>query len=580
MSKYEKNKTSGGYDPNDPKSELPFADTIILPRDKESSKKRHLAVLKSLGAEPVPEKDFPKDARGSWMSIQRNVTTPGIEYPDAIPLRDQIQKRLDESTITIYVNESNDQPVRIALDPFISAQEVYDIYKRAGYPDIKKPKKPGYPAINCVGMLVETSKMGCYSFNLPAGPNHLGGTCPASALGFMYSTRNEIEAAQKALRDPSTLIDPLSFICNGCYALKGQYGAPSNIFYMMMKYFVTERLLANELAKRSRRGGAREAVTNLRYMSADNYRAARKFANKEKPLGKKRLNDAELMRFAQEQHPDLLDPVDFGFSELMFLAIEKSRDKVRQRRDKLEHFGYTAAEYEATERKINLVLNREEARKLMDAVELAKNEKKRAEADAKLHDFLNTTKLTVEDVLAPAEKIKEVFADWQLPDPDYFRIHDAGDFFSDPYLQAWVALCESIPDVWFWAPTRVWAFRGILSPKTLREIPNNLAMRPSTLHFRKEAPTAAYLESLGMPKWRGGGGLSAASGSAPETPTENDWKCPAYEHWTEGGGAIRLDPKTKRGVGGTCITARGPNGEMGCRACWRYNDRVVFYEEH
>lgn len=546
---------------------LPFADTVILPRDKESSKKRHLAVLLENCAEPI--KDFPVSARKSWMSIQRNMSLPGIQSPDAPTLREQVKKMLESRDLVIYHNRKHDDPIRLAVFPAITMAEVYEVYRRAGYPDVKKPKHPEAIAINNVSALTETSKMGCYSWNLPAGPAKLGGTCPASGLGFMYSTIGELERAQKALRDPETVIRPQSFICNGCYALKAAYGNPSNIFFMAMKLLVTQKLLRNETA---RARGSSKLEPRFHYASADTWDKA-----KEK-FGKK-LIASELLQRAHEE--GMLEPVGFGFDEFMVMAITASRARVTVRRAKLEHFGYTAAEYEATERNINLVEVRDAARKLMDVVEDETTKPaKKAKAQEQLATLLRNTRLTEEDVTAKLGKVKRKRSNWELPDPDYFRMHDAGDFFNEQYFDSWMKVCSSMPDVWFWAPTRVWAYRGSLPDHSLKNIPKNLALRPSTLHFRDEAPTAKYLDSLGLPKYRNGGGLSAASGSAPKIPTESDWKCPAYEHWTKGGGALRLDPKTGKAVGGTCITARGPNGEQGCRACWRYNDTVVFYEEH
>lgn len=577
MSKYLENKLVGGYDPNDPTNELPFSDTIILPRDKKPDKKRHLALLTRLGAKPVPEEDFPKDAAKSWMSIQRNMSLPGSGDPKAPTVRDEAEKLLKNRDIVIYINQKHNDSVRIAVFPAITNAEVYDVFVRAGYPDIKKPKHPSKAAINNVTALTETTKMGCYSWNLPAGPAKLGGTCPASGLGFMYSTRNELERTQSALRDPETVIRPLSFICNGCYALKAAYGNPSNIFFMALKMIVTQRLLRIEAA---RERGSDKREPRFHFASAEVFDAA------EKKFGNKRLT-SEVLGLAYAD--GMLSPVDFGFDHFMRMAIERSRARVRVRRAKLKHFGYTAIEYEATERNVNLVEVRDEAIKLMDVVEDETTKPAmRKKAQDNLATLFKNTRLTEADILAPVGKGKRKRDVWELPDPDYFRIHDAGDFFNDSYFNSWMKVCSSLPDVWFWAPTRVWAFRGSLSDGTRRDedalsmVPKNLALRPSTLHFRDEAPTAAYLDSLGLPKYQPsiGNGLSAASGSAPKIPTATDWKCPAYEHWSKKGGAIRLDSKTGKPVGGTCATARGPNGEEGCRACWRYNDTVVFYSEH
>lgn len=77
-------------------------------------------------------------------------------------------------------------------------------------------------------LLTLTTKMGCYSFNLPAGPAEHGGTCPASGLGFMFSSPERQAAQQRHLpvAYPRSVGEG-NFICNGCYALKGSYGSPN-----------------------------------------------------------------------------------------------------------------------------------------------------------------------------------------------------------------------------------------------------------------------------------------------------------------------------------------------------------------
>lgn len=45
-------------------------------------------------------------------------------------------------------------------------------------------------------------------------------------------------------------------------------------------------------------------------------------------------------------------------------------------------------------------------------------------------------------------------ADWMLTGGQGVRIHDAGDFYSDPYLQAWLRIAEATPDVLFYAYTK------------------------------------------------------------------------------------------------------------------------------
>lgn len=108
-------------------------------------------------------------------------------------------------------------------------------------------------------VLTRTSKMGCYSWNMPAGPMSKGGTCPGSTLAYRLWKKKpdkkgaggevlveadedqvakairEMRAHNKQLREavPGSVAEARQrFICNGCYALKGAYGNPSVITVM------------------------------------------------------------------------------------------------------------------------------------------------------------------------------------------------------------------------------------------------------------------------------------------------------------------------------------------------------------
>lgn len=55
----------------------------------------------------------------------------------------------------------------------------------------------------------------------------------------------------------------------------------------------------------------------------------------------------------------------------------------------------------------------------------------------------------------------------------YFRIHVSGDFYSPVYIEQWIELCQSRPDVKFWAYTRSWRSPRLLpSLARLRALPN------------------------------------------------------------------------------------------------------------
>src|SRR5215468_2647692 len=38
----------------------------------------------------------------------------------------------------------------------------------------------------------------------------------------------------------------------------------------------------------------------------------------------------------------------------------------------------------------------------------------------------------------------------------YFRVHDSGDMFNVAYAECWYAVCQALPAVRFWIPTRSW----------------------------------------------------------------------------------------------------------------------------
>jgi len=128
----------------------------------------------------------------------------------------------------------------------------------------------------------------------------------------------------------------------------------------------------------------------------------------------------------------------------------------------------------------------------------------------------------------------------------YFRVHDSGDLFSPAYTWAWVRICQALPDVKFWFPTRSWR------PMTMSKISastkvawtlaltaldalDNVTVRPSALFLNAPAPRIA--------------GLSAGSTAADD----GSFNCPAYSQ----------------------------NNECGsCRACWDAPTVAISYRAH
>lgn len=284
-----------------------------------------------------------------------------------------------------------------------------------------------------LSILCRTSKMGCYSWNLPAGPPGHGGCCPGSVAGYRMwrdakkgvlieqSTDSEAMAGVKIAlaKSSASLKDklPMSaeeararWICNGCYAMKGNYGNPSQIFGMHL------RKLWRDWAMRKGE-----------------------------------------------------------FVDVMCEAILIARKASMQQpvpRNKLEMLDMTH--------------------------------------------------------------------------PDYFRIHDAGDFDSPEYFEAWLKIVEKLPYIHFWAPTRAWADPGDRSRPSMldtiikhaKSLPKNLSLRPSGLFF--DGP---YPEIPGLTMGSSAVNVQIQERNGALVPhvdsTSNSaWVCPAYLPSVLGGGAL------------------------------------------
>jgi hypothetical protein len=115
---------------------------------------------------------------------------------------------------------------------------------------------------------------------------------------------------------------------------------------------------------------------------------------------------------------------------------------------------------------------------------------------------------------------------------EYFRVHDSGDLFNARYIQAWYYVCESLPNIDFWFPTRSWRLPNLLPHLVwLNSLPN-VQVKPSALLFEDEPPVIAGLS----------GGTSAS---------KTTYTCPAHSQNNE------------------C---------RDCRACWTESPKI--YRKH
>lgn len=145
----------------------------------------------------------------------------------------------------------------------------------------------------------------------------------------------------------------------------------------------------------------------------------------------------------------------------------------------------------------------------------------------------------------------------------FFRIHDSGDFFAPEYLAQWKAICDRLPDITFWAPSRVWALGKpwIDAVNQINGQSRNLVIRPSAYHIDGPCPV-----DLG-PGWAHGSTVYSHEAGGHGIW---HWQCDAYA----------------TGSNRTCRGALAPPGlgdphsGRGCRACWIAPQLTINYSPH
>jgi len=74
-----------------------------------------------------------------------------------------------------------------------------------------------------------------------------------------------------------------------------------------------------------------------------------------------------------------------------------------------------------------------------------------------------------------------------------FRVHDSGDLFNAVYVKAWAIICEGLPDVQFWFPTRSHVLPALLPHIQALAALSNVTVRPSALQFDAPPPVVSGL---------------------------------------------------------------------------------------
>jgi hypothetical protein len=195
----------------------------------------------------------------------------------------------------------------------------------------------------------------------------------------------------------------------------------------------------------------------------------------------------------------------------------------------------------------------------------------------------------------------------------FFRIHDSGDFFEEEYLRQWKMIADRLPDITFWAPSRIWATSwGIDAVNRINGNQRNLIIRPSAYETNEAGPGVNPATETGkdlggwyddsgrvttkghgtyLNGWAGATTVLSVKQNLGMSPEREQY---VYEH------AQRFEPKTTgpdprytwncqayatNDAKHTCRKAvappglGGPDGK-GCRACWIAPDEIVNYSLH
>lgn len=169
----------------------------------------------------------------------------------------------------------------------------------------------------------------------------------------------------------------------------------------------------------------------------------------------------------------------------------------------------------------------------------------------------------------------------------FFRIHDSGDFFEPEYLRQWKAIANRLPDITFWAPSRIWATSwGVGAVNEINHDPRNLIIRPSAYEINEPGPVdlgpgwaspttvIAVQQNLGMTPDREQYVAAIEKKSAPRLTGPDPrytWDCRAYA--TDDAKHTCRKAVAPPGLG-------APNTGKGCRACWIAPHEIVNYSLH
>ena len=176
---------------------------------------------------------------------------------------------------------------------------------------------------------------------------------------------------------------------------------------------------------------------------------------------------------------------------------------------------------------------------------------------------IKTERTRLTNMVVRAMARGETWKTSKLSHPDYMRIHDTGDFFSQPYFETWMRVIKAFPRVRFWAATRAW---GSSWMQPISRLPTNFVLRPSAEFFGDDPPAIAGMHAGTIVYSDARGQDEGMCYACPATHSKTKNCQQAKGHFSPAPGVMEHH-KTR-------IWASG------CRACWDAPNTEIAYLEH
>jgi hypothetical protein len=152
--------------------------------------------------------------------------------------------------------------------------------------------------------------------------------------------------------------------------------------------------------------------------------------------------------------------------------------------------------------------------------------------------------------------------------PNVVRVHSSGDFFDPEYARLWIEVARRLyaehgENIILWAPTRTQVLPTWVEFWRGANVPPNFSIRPSAYHIGDPAPML----------FKDNGERAIAAGTSVLTPAQSEaGRGVLFDHQC---GVYDLAKGNK-----TCVEAKNPEGNLGCRACWVKPDLRINYVAH